>query len=508
MKKNCEIKKLNNVSILIFSSISLLLLWIISMNIIIKKNENKKNSYLQAEINSFTSKMSSILGSYEYFSNSIVNKKDPEFLKIIDESYGSNAFERKYLEQKAISLVSKNFYNFEELGLMQFNIYFPNGELFLSFPNNFKNKKIPRLPNTEKKFLKDFGETSFYAGYKYVNMLVYKDKFIGTMEMFIPLNSVLSIFKRYYPTVNVSYLIDEKHKLSDLKQYLGQEHIETNKKLFGHTFINITQNNENLFNGREMAFFNDIKGDFFRNHKKNSAFSLIKKFNNKNFIIVFLPIKLSEKDSLGYLIATYENIQYETIFKDQYIEIVLVNIIILGLLIFIFISMKDRNKFRTLSTTDYLTGAYNRTKFIEYANYELEKSKRYKTTFSILLMDLDLFKKLNDTYGHNFGDEVLRKVSCFIRNEIRETDLFARWGGEEFICLLPNTNVSDAFIVAEKIRSKVEQLTFSKTVKVTLSIGLCEKEESDNTIELINEKADLALYRAKREGRNKVIKYN
>ena len=342
---------------------------------------------------------------------------------------------------------------------------------------------------------------------KYVNMLVYEDKFIGTMEIFIPLNSVLSIFKRYYPTVNISYLVNEEYKFSDLKQYLGHNYSETNKKLFGYSFINITENNEKIFDGKQLSFFEKIEKDFLKTYNKESGFSLINNFNNKNFIIVFLPIKLSDKDNLGYLIATYENTQYDKIFKAQYLEIILVNIIILGLLVFIFIFMKDRNKFRTLSTTDYLTGAYNRTKFMEYANYELERSKRYKSTFSILLMDLDLFKKLNDTYGHNFGDEVLKNIAYFIKNEIRETDLLARWGGEEFICLLPNTDVSDAYIVAEKIRNKIEQVTFAYDVKVTLSIGLCERDESDYTIELVNEKADLALYRAKREGRNKVVKY-
>lgn len=508
MRNKCSIKKLNNISILIFSSILLILMWLISMNIIIKKNETKRNSYLQSEMNSFTSKMSSILGSYEYFSNSIVNKRNPEFLKIVDKSYKSSPTEKKALEKQAIDLVSENFYNFEELGLMQFNVYFPNGELFLSFPNDYKNKKIPRLPNTEKKFLKDFGETSFYGGYKYVNMLVYEDKFIGTMEIFIPLNSVLSIFKRFYPTVNISYLVDEKHDISSLKQYLGHDYSKNNEKLFGYTFINITENNENLFEGKQAEFFENIKNDFLRTKNNEIGFSLIEKFNDKNFIIVFLPIRLTEKNNIGYLVATYENSQYEEIFKAQYLEIILVNIIILGLLGFIFIFMKDRNKFRTLSTTDFLTGAYNRTKFIEYTNYELDKSKRYQSTFSVLLMDLDFFKKINDTYGHNFGDEVLQRISCLIKNEIRETDLLARWGGEEFICLLPNTNSSEAFIVAEKIRNRVSETPFPNNVKITLSIGVCERDLDDNTIDIINEKADLALYRAKREGRNKVVKYN
>lgn len=507
MKEKYYNKKENNISVVILSAVLLIFLWFISMNIIIKKNEAKKDSYLQSEMNSFTSKMSSILGSYEYFSNSVVNRRNPEFLKIINDSYKSNSLERKGFEKKAIDLVSQNFYNFEELGLMQFNVYYPNGELFLSFPNNFKNIKIPRLPNTEKKFLKDFGETSFYGGYKYINMLVYEEKFIGTMEIFIPLNSVLSIFKRYYPTVNISYLVNKEHNFSELKQYLGYNYSETNKKLFGYSFINITENNEKIFGGNQLIFFEKVEEDFFKTYNKKSGFSLIKKFNNKNFIVVFLPIKLSDKDNLGYLVATYENTQYDKIFKAQYLEIILLNIIILGLLVFIFVFMKDRNKFRTLSTTDYLTGAYNRTKFMEYANYELERSKRYKSTFSILLMDLDLFKKLNDTYGHNFGDEVLRNISYFIKNEIRETDLLARWGGEEFICLLPNTDVFDAYIIAEKIRNRIEQVTFAYDVKVTLSIGLCEREENDNSIESVNEKADTALYRAKKEGRNKVVRY-
>ena len=123
-------------------------------------------------------------------------------------------------------------------------------------------------------------------------------------------------------------------------------------------------------------------------------------------------------------------------------------------------------------------------------------------------MLLDFFKKINDTYGHNFGDEVLQRVSCLIKNEIRETDLLARWGGEEFICLLPNTSSSEAFIVAEKIRNRIYETSFPNNVKITLSICLCERELDDNTIDIINEKADLALYRAKREGRNKVVKYN
>ena len=120
--------------------------------------------------------------------------------------------------------------------------------------------------------------------------------------------------------------------------------------------------------------------------------------------------------------------------------------------------MKDRNKFRTLSTTDYLTGAYNRTKFMEYANYELERSKRYKSTFSILLMDLDLFKKLNDTYGHNIGDEVLKNFGSILKESFTIEDIVGRAGGDEFIVFVKDIQehgnaINRAQEICQKIRN-------------------------------------------------------
>jgi diguanylate cyclase (GGDEF)-like protein len=144
---------------------------------------------------------------------------------------------------------------------------------------------------------------------------------------------------------------------------------------------------------------------------------------------------------------------------------------------------------------------------MEFAEYELIKNIRYRTPFTILILDIDYFKKINDEYGHNEGDAVLVKMATVLKELMRKTDIVARWGGEEFICILTNTERQNAMIVAEKIRKKVEESDFGNIGKVTVSMGIYEKKDEDVKIEEIIDNADSALYMAKGTGRNKVIDY-
>jgi diguanylate cyclase (GGDEF)-like protein len=159
-----------------------------------------------------------------------------------------------------------------------------------------------------------------------------------------------------------------------------------------------------------------------------------------------------------------------------------------------------------LSSTDYLTKIYNRHKFIEELKQNIQRVQRTKETLSLAMIDIDFFKKVNDTYGHNVGDEILKEFSSTIKNELRTTDIFARWGGEEFIILFINTNINQAKIVSEKIRMVIEKNQFIKNINITCSIGLSQYQNSKKeTINSFIQKADDALYKAKQTGRNQVI---
>lgn len=154
--------------------------------------------------------------------------------------------------------------------------------------------------------------------------------------------------------------------------------------------------------------------------------------------------------------------------------------------------------------TDHLTGLHNKKSFTIQLSKEIERVNRfYANGLSLLLIDVDFFKKYNDTFGHLEGDKALQVIASSIQNNSRSYDLVSRYGGEEFAVILPNTNIRDAFFVAERIRHRVERVLFlGKKLTVSIGIGFWDKNMTEE--DLIHD-ADLALYSAKKLGRNTVF---
>ena len=158
---------------------------------------------------------------------------------------------------------------------------------------------------------------------------------------------------------------------------------------------------------------------------------------------------------------------------------------------------------------DPLTGCYNRRQFVELANKEIRRSWRYDAPFCLLMLDIDHFKAVNDTYGHAAGDEVLKAVAKMAKVTLRDSDVFARFGGEEFIALLPHTDLVGASVVAERIRKNVQELQIlaeGQNIQCTISMGVASSEVSEDLDTLIKA-TDEALYTAKECGRNQVRFY-
>jgi diguanylate cyclase (GGDEF)-like protein/PAS domain S-box-containing protein len=158
---------------------------------------------------------------------------------------------------------------------------------------------------------------------------------------------------------------------------------------------------------------------------------------------------------------------------------------------------------KRLATVDTLTGAFNRQKFNEIIEREMEGFKRYRHCFSMILCDIDRFKEVNDRYGHDAGDYVLRTIADIIRGNIRRMDYFVRWGGEEFIILSSETQLDKAYALSARIRKKIESYRFDNIGTVTVSFGVTEFREGD-TGTIFIKRADNALYEAKNKGRNRV----
>jgi diguanylate cyclase (GGDEF)-like protein len=175
----------------------------------------------------------------------------------------------------------------------------------------------------------------------------------------------------------------------------------------------------------------------------------------------------------------------------------------LAFLIFGFYVGSYEKKIEEQALVDPLTGLGNRNKFYLIAGYELERSHRYNDKLSLAILDIDFFKKINDDYGHSIGDSVLKGVADTIRATVRKADISVRWGGEEFLFLMPGTTLTESNEISERVRHNIATGTFHRGIKVTVSIGITEYIDGD-TLEFMIKRADKALYEAKNSGRNRV----
>ncbi len=172
--------------------------------------------------------------------------------------------------------------------------------------------------------------------------------------------------------------------------------------------------------------------------------------------------------------------------------------------------MQIHDELKELSHRDYLTNLYNRRYFNEIAQDFMKMAKRKSQHLSVILLDIDKFKNINDTYGHTIGDEVIKSLASLLEEHTRESDIVSRFGGEEFAILLLDTDKDKASTIAEKLRIVVENIDIKiaddKYIKFTISLGVdCINIKKDNDISESLDRADNALYRAKKSGRNRVV---
>lgn len=482
--------------------------------LIYKENTKQQDLYLETELESFTSKINSILATYEVFSKYIfeetVNKPQINYL-MYKASFG-NDNEKSKLRQELYLQLKNNYKNITKYNFRQLHFHLANGDSFLRFhsPENFGDNLLSirdsiRRLKEEKRFIKGFEEGRIYNGYRFMYPIFYQKNYVGSVEVSISMQTLVEVVSDLYNEFDLFFIID-----GDV----------INKIVFSDKINNYTKSP--IFNGyyfdkevKEISItkahiFNDKKlEEFFKNtdiEKKlqtKENFSFVKNMGGKYYLAQFLSIKNINNKHVAYMISMSCPEQYRNIFNKYFSIFILVIFIITISIISSLIYIKDKNKLKILSNTDYLTKIFNRVRFMEIASYELNRVERSSSTFTVIIFDIDFFKKINDNYGHNIGDTVLIELCNLVSKNLRKTDIFARWGGEEFICLLPDTNIRGAYILSESLRKKVESFKFSHIEKITISLGLYQMKKTDTFIEDIIDKADKALYLSKNSGRNK-----
>jgi len=234
---------------------------------------------------------------------------------------------------------------------------------------------------------------------------------------------------------------------------------------------------------------------------------------NKNYLLneSFTVLALCENNNLSNVISidekSIEEQKVDNFLKNKHYMVLdalthLSNRVIMEL-------KEAQEQLKDQSHRDFLTGLYNRRYFYEVIKNFVNLFKREKKIFSVISIDIDKFKAINDTYGHSIGDKVIKSLADVLLCSTRKSDIVSRFGGEEFIILLPSTNQKGAYEVAEKIRTNVETISVEgekgEKISFTISVGVDEIDEKDKEIDELLERVDKALYKAKKSGRNRVV---
>jgi diguanylate cyclase (GGDEF)-like protein len=196
------------------------------------------------------------------------------------------------------------------------------------------------------------------------------------------------------------------------------------------------------------------------------------------------------------------HLNYNWIITTSGITLLVISVLFLNRVIFPKILTLE-NELQNLASTDSLTKVYNRAKYDEVVGREINRAKRYNRFLSLVMFDIDVFKRINDTYGHLSGDEVLKTIVWLVQEEIRKIDYLIRWGGDEFILILPETNLEGAKGLAERIRNSIAAHKFENMEGVTVSLGVTHFGK-DDTEDTLMKRADEALYKAKMNGGNRL----
>ena len=268
-----------------------------------------------------------------------------------------------------------------------------------------------------------------------------------------------------------------------------EEITNVNKKFLD--FFGINDFNEFIKSKKNIFDFFKEEFGFISKEQINKQESWIKYIKELHEIDRIVKIKdsLDEEKIFAINVDYYEN-------KEDYYVFSLTDIT----------KLKEKsNLFEYQASHDKLTGLFNRNKFDEVYSKELKRSKRYNNELSMIIFDIDDFKMVNDNYGHQIGDDVLKEIAKIILKNVREQDVNVRWGGEEFLILLPQTNLAGAVTVASKIRIAIKEHLFTPEIlKITASFGVSQLLSEDSETTFIS-RSDTLLYEAKKTGKDKVI---
>lgn len=441
----------------------------------------------------------------------------PEFMHLYSKIALASIEQRAVMRESLIKLLEKKYKRLQQQGVLQYHFTLANNESFLrmhkqnKFGDNLSDIRLDfKYVNETKLALSAFTQGRVAHGFRNVfPILDINGIHLGAMEISFSSDD----FQHYLANISkmhTHFLLDKS--INNAKLWLRDDTIVKYIQSPEHDDLMISITKEHDIHQcikDSISLLKPVRKALNQGIENEEAFSLaLGTLNTHREAVSFLPIKnFNGTKTLAWFVSyAKSDLIKETEKITLLIRIIsFIVIILLGHLIYKFI-IKQRDKvlsFRKKAYIDGLTGIYNRNKFDERVKKELLRSERYKRNLGMVIIDIDYFKRFNDTYGHLIGDEILITLAQKLNSKVRNTDTFARWGGEEFVILFPETDKKMTEIICEKLRLEIEKIQHPTAGTITASFGVTNYIQND-TLESMFTRCDEALYEAKENGRNTV----
>ncbi|ADH97981.1 sensor domain-containing diguanylate cyclase [Salisediminibacterium selenitireducens] len=488
--------------------------WFVSDNF-----QKERQRDVQAQMAIFQSELESITGTYQEFAtyiyHSLINQ--PEILDIMREAENADDARLDRLRSDAYTLLLNPYLQIRQYNFRQLHLHLPDGSSFLRMhaPDEYGDplydvRETIAETHRTRNSVSGFEEGKIFNGYRYVFPLLADGELIGSGEVSLSLQAAIQILNDIYPTDNTLFILHhdvvDRNIFDDYRDNYVSSFI-SDDYYFDRDAILASPNRDRHDIYANYAVQHQIRTraeDHLPNH---APFYFTIDVDGDDYLVQFVPITNFEETSVGYFITAMHDEGLQALTAQRNREFIYVNGFFGILTVFFTTLYYERRKIRHLAHTDQLTGQMNRNAFINHANRLIRLSVKNKTPLSVALLDIDHFKKINDTYGHKTGDQALQEIATSIREALDESDLFARWGGEEFVIMMPETREKEAEIRLDAIRATIAGKAFTQVGTITISIGITGARPDRDSLEQLIASADEALYEAKNKGRNRVVLY-
>lgn len=434
----------------------------------------------------------------------------PQVIDIFEDAFLSDEAQREEMRERLYLHLNSYYKQLQKYNIQQLHFHLPDNRSFLRFHRRYKFgddltliRPTIAYVNKNRLPMQGFEEGRIFSGYRFVYPLFNdKGRHLGSVEISHSVKTMTDMYERAFGHTNINIVL-EKELVS--QKVLQDEQSNYEPFLLNDDFLNeklIEQTKNYTKVSKDKKLHLKIK----ERMREYEDFSISIKHQNHYDVMSFVHINNPvTKKPIAYVVSNHKSAWLKYFYK-QYLEQIGFTIFVSFLItLAIFLSLRYYIDIRKKAHQDSLMKIYNRYFFENYANQKFQSLERGDTKLSLIMFDIDYFKNINDTYGHKAGDEALKFLGTLVSENIRKGDLFARWGGEEFMILV-ESNLQETLKLAENLR-KVIELSTAKNREIeqfTCSFGVVELQSSvalESSYKIVDER----LYLAKKSGRNRVV---